>query len=91
MILTRGVSLKREAQIDQASVDHAGEGRFCQAWRNALGNGRDRRARRHISERTIWQRDTNLAHGERRGELLMVGTGGLEPPTSCVSSRRSNL
>ena len=28
--------------------------------------------------------------GAGTGAVEMVGTGGLEPPTSCVSSRRSN-
>src|SRR3984893_4919777 len=86
----------RIREIDELAIDDAGQRRPGEAWRNAFrdlanqgpgGRGAappTRPCDGDVTHSGDWRR--RLSNGE-----LMVGTGGLEPPTSCVSSRRSNL
>ena len=62
-----------------------------------FGNGEDRRTRGHRQRLAIRQADLDFAHDAGgscesvllRCVLVLVGTGGIEPPTSAVSRRRS--
>ena len=54
-------------------------------------DGGGRRAGRHLPARAVGERDRNHEVGFHVSRpSRMVGTGRLELPTSCVSSRRSN-
>ena len=79
----------------EVAVD--GERGLREARRDAFRNGARRRAGGHDAAGAIGERDSDVVHGravKRRGVQSsvgeLVGTGGFEPPTSCVSSRRSN-
>ena len=83
------VTFERIRQIDQLAVDDPGERRLGEARRDPFRHVADGRAGRHTATRTIGKGDGDLTHSGIAKSV--VGTGGLEPPTSCVSSRRSNL
>ena len=90
------VGVEGVRQIDHVSVDHRRERLPGQAGRDPLRQLRGGGARGHRPRGSIRQRDGNLTHAvavtsdRAAGAWKLVGTGGLEPPTSCMSSRRSN-
>ena len=90
----RGVAVEGVRQIDHPPVDDGGQGLSGQTRRDAGGHLGHRRARGRGAGRAVRQGDGDLTHAasaDRPAALEnLVGTGGLEPPTSCMSSRRSD-
>ena len=93
-----------EIWVDDVPIGFRHEGRLRQARRHVSGHVPDGRADSHGSRRSVRKGDYDGRHAANTGLhsrsrlelqpvggwLEMVGTGGIEPPTSCVSSRRSN-
>ena len=97
--LQRGIHFERIRQVDHLFVDERRQGLLRQTQRDPFGDVPDGGACRHALGGAIRQRNGHLAHavlaagnvnGLKKVRGSMVGTGGLEPPTSCMSSRRSN-
>ncbi len=79
---------ERKSEVDQTLVDHRGQRRLGQSRRDVGGDRAHRSTVGHLAAGAVGERDRNHDVGIRAGR--MVGTGRLELPTSCVSSRRSN-
>ena len=91
-----GVGVEGIRQIDHPSVDHRRQRVLGEAGCDSRRQLRCGSAGGQTSRGSIRQRDGDLTHtvavtaGRAATVWNMVGTGGLEPPTSCMSSRRSN-